>query len=238
MGENNGRRPSFSSLNHPIILHRPSSASAMDSPDHPSGISTPPLQPAASVPFKWEQEPGKPRPGTQATTPPEPAKCLDPPPCRMQFAAAGTDPATRITETPSPSSILEGPYDYNNVGRPRFSSSRFLIRDGQDSSGSYSIADTEIPTPREGALLGGGRKSKGKGLFGKFKGGNGGSFEFSSRSCDSSSDESRRRRTENSGGKKKLRRRASFSGDSHAKSSHIWATIYEGFKHVVHWKSK
>ncbi|KAL6495594.1 hypothetical protein OROGR_030157 [Orobanche gracilis] len=238
MGENNGRRPSFSSLNHPIILHRRSSASVMDSPHHPSGISTPPLQPAASVPFKWEQEPGKPRTGTHATTPPESAICLEPPPCRLQFAAASTDPATGITERPSPSSILEGPYDYN-IGRPRFSSSRFLIRDGQDSSGSYSVADTEIPIPREGALLAGRRKSKGsrRGLFGKFKDGSGGSFEFSSRSCDSSIDESWRR-MENSGGKKKMRRRASFSGASHAKSSHIWATIYEGFKHVVHWKSK
>ncbi|KAL6493945.1 hypothetical protein OROGR_031854 [Orobanche gracilis] len=238
MGENNGRRPSFSSLNHPLILHRPSSASAMDSPDHPSGISTPSLRPAASVPFKWEQEPGKPRPGIQVTTPPEPAKCLEPPPCRMQFSAASTDPATKITETPSPSSILEGPYDYN-VGRAGFSSSRFLIRDGQDSSGSYCSAGIEIPT-REGALPGG-RKSRGKGLFGKFNGGGGGvdpgCFECSSRSCDSS-DESRRKRMENSGGKKKMRRRASFSGDSHPKSSHIWATIYEGFKHVIHWKSK
>ncbi|KAL2345917.1 hypothetical protein Fmac_007202 [Flemingia macrophylla] len=41
------------------IISIPSNANAID---ERSGMVTPPLQTSASVPFRWEQEPGKPRP--------------------------------------------------------------------------------------------------------------------------------------------------------------------------------
>ncbi|XP_075111767.1 uncharacterized protein LOC107784838 isoform X2 [Nicotiana tabacum] len=82
---------------------------AMKSPQH-SGILTPPLHTLASVPFKWEEEPGKPKPCTDLITLPssifnEP-KCLEPPP---RFYLENT-------KTPSPTTVREGPY---NVLKPK-----------------------------------------------------------------------------------------------------------------------
>ncbi|KAG6403704.1 hypothetical protein SASPL_135932 [Salvia splendens] len=89
------------------------------SPEHPSGTATPPL---ASVPFKWEEQPGKPRPCTDIILRPEPAaRCLELPPCR-------------ITKMPSPTTVLDGP---DNLGRPKFSSFR-LFREKQISFDSSS----------------------------------------------------------------------------------------------------
>ncbi|KAL3622258.1 hypothetical protein CASFOL_033669 [Castilleja foliolosa] len=241
MVENSEKRLSFSSLNPQLILHRHSSATISD--QYLSGISTPPLQTPASVPFKWEQVPGKPRPLTRFGPQPEPTKSLDPPPFKtMQQLIMNMEySAPKITQSPSPHSILDGPY---NLGRPMFSSSRFS-RDhqGPDPFESYS-------GPFEGTpYLLGGKKGRRKGLLGKFKGGKreveGGisGFSFSSNSsCDS--DESCPRGmeqiVEGGGGGRKMRRHDSFqhlSAHQNIKSSHIWASIYGGLKQAVHWKS-
>ncbi|GER36621.1 hypothetical protein STAS_12961 [Striga asiatica] len=198
MGEIYEHRPSFSSLNPPMIRHRLSSASIY-SPEHPSGISTPPLQMSASVPFKWEQEPGKPLPGAGTVAGPKSARFLDPPPCRIQPTMDGA------AKTPSPSSILDGPY---NVGRPKFSSSRFS-RDGPEPSDLVA-----------------GRKSTGRRILGKVRGGqrevlDGGSLGFSSSS--NSSFESGEEGNVSKRMERKLRRHNSFSSASHGKSSsHVW----------------
>lgn len=74
----------------------------MPSPEQ-SGTVTPPLQTLASVPFRWEEEPGKPRPCTALVpfsdfTP----KSLDLPP-RLLFE-------TNLTKLLSPTSVLEAPF--------------------------------------------------------------------------------------------------------------------------------
>ncbi|KAL0400587.1 UNVERIFIED_CONTAM: hypothetical protein Slati_4088600 [Sesamum latifolium] len=84
-------------------------------PREPIQMLTPPLHPSVSVPFHWEEVPGKPRPTMEeADAPPSAAaaatsknkavRCLDLPPRLLH------DDASKITITPSP---LDGPY----VGR-------------------------------------------------------------------------------------------------------------------------
>ena len=73
----------------------------------PPGMLTPPLQAAVSVPFEWEEAPGKPsaawrRSGEKAGI----SRCLDLPP-KMSSARV------RIIDVCSPTTVLEGPY----VGR-------------------------------------------------------------------------------------------------------------------------
>lgn len=142
------RETCLSALKLPILnMKKPSSSySSSPSPDH-YPISS---QYPASVPFKWEEQPGKPRPyysGIVGRPESEPeAKCLELPP----------------NMTPSPTRVLDGPY---YVGRPKFSSFRFF-RDGGDSFGSRSSSG------EDGSLLINWKKSgtaggRAGGLFGK-----------------------------------------------------------------------
>ncbi|KAL8494893.1 hypothetical protein ACS0TY_019163 [Phlomoides rotata] len=217
MGEEDERETCFPALRLPF-LHIPAAAAAtMDSPEHPS---TPPLQTSASVPFQWEEKPGKPRPCSDIILLPDPpAKTLDLPPCKF-------------TKTPSPTTVLDGPY---NLPRPKFSSFRFFT-DGHDSFDSFSTASPEGTAID---LLLGGKKSgaggKTKGFFGKFKGGkkefDGGSCRFSPSSISSSYDSVK------SGGGVKLKRNGSFSSSHARPNSHLWTSIYQGIKQVMQWKS-
>ncbi|MBA0560067.1 hypothetical protein Golob_016992 [Gossypium lobatum] len=98
----------------------------MQSPQR-SGMLTPPLHASASVPFRWEEEPGKPKPSTALTsftTPNDSApKCLELPP-RLLLDA-------KIAKLSAPTTVLEGPY----TGRPRFQSSSFRM--GSECYGSF-----------------------------------------------------------------------------------------------------
>ncbi|CAA0824692.1 Unknown protein [Striga hermonthica] len=67
---------------------------------------TPPIQPHVSVPFRWEEAPGKPRPAATSERRPAAARCLDLPP-RLVVDEA------KFTIMPSPETVLDGPY----VGR-------------------------------------------------------------------------------------------------------------------------
>nr|XP_008376149.2 uncharacterized protein At4g00950 [Malus domestica] len=82
----------------------------------PSGTLTPPLHTSVSVPFRWEEQPGKPRPCTALATVPNPTdfsrKCLELPP-RLLLEA----------KLLSPTTVLEDPY----VGRSKFQSSSFRM---------------------------------------------------------------------------------------------------------------
>lgn len=78
----------------------------------PPGMLTPPMRTLASIPFKWEEAPGKPRAdvttadaagGDGRNSPPLKSKtvrCLVPPP-RL---------TTKVTNMPSPTTVLDGPY--------------------------------------------------------------------------------------------------------------------------------
>ncbi|KAI3449283.1 hypothetical protein Pfo_005948 [Paulownia fortunei] len=216
MGEEDEREPSFSTLKFPLL---PIPAPSLNSPEHPSGMATPPLRTLASVPFKWEEEPGKPRPCTDIIALPEPAKCLELPPCRMLFM----EPANKIAKMPSPSTVLDGPY---HVGRPKFSSFRFF-REAQGSFDSSSSGDS--PHSSVDILLGkkiGGQKTRR--FFGRtlrFRSGkkeaDGGIFGFSPSSTTGCDSDERCTRVKMEG---KMRRNGSFSSLSQATSTHLWVS--------------
>ncbi|XP_073312284.1 uncharacterized protein [Primulina huaijiensis] len=135
----------FTPPNLPLLnIYAPSITGHSPSPRH-SGAETPPLQTLASVPFRWEEQPGKPR--HCAAVLPEPMKCLELPPCKS-------------SKTPSPTAVLDGPY---NVGRPKFSSFRYF-RDSLDSNSSSDSSPVD-----DAALIGNKRitRQKATGLFGR-----------------------------------------------------------------------
>ncbi|KAL5577111.1 hypothetical protein UlMin_018810 [Ulmus minor] len=74
------------------------------------------VQTPVSVPFRWEQEPGKPRPCTTLISLYNPVdltpKCLELPPRLL------------LDKLPSPTTVLEGPYP----GRTRFQSASSVTR--------------------------------------------------------------------------------------------------------------
>ena len=188
----------------------------------PSGLSTPPLQTSASVPFLWEQEPGKPLPCTALITLPTHNKCLDLPP-RLQ----PTEHSRLITKTPSPTTVLDGPY---NV----ISSASFRLFSSSKRHDSFH-------TPFGPERLHMGRK----GLFGNSWGQRYKSFKLKgskeeigseassvfSLSLDEKEDENESdvNRTSAKVKRPKFRRRGSFSTLSHVKS-HFWVSfsIYYG----------
>ncbi|EOX95677.1 hypothetical protein QUC31_005159 [Theobroma cacao] len=210
----------------------------MQSPER-SGMLTPPLHALASVPFRWEEEPGKPKPCTTLATifsnPNDFAqKCLELPP-RLLLDAKITD------KLPSPTTVLEGPYR----GRARFQSSSFRMASecyGSFRAGSYSPEMVHLDT-----MVLSKRGYKEKGFLGSWRrralkarrevGGK--SYVFPS-SGDRDS-ECCREGEESSGSTSvkitRIRRVGSFSSLSHSKS-HFWASIYEGLKQVVPWSKR
>lgn len=76
-------------------------------PPEPLGLLTPPLQAPASVPFQWEEVPGKPRECAAVSPRPKAARCLELPPRLLATEVKVNDMAV------SPTTVLEGP----QVGR-------------------------------------------------------------------------------------------------------------------------
>lgn len=131
------------------------------------------------------------------------------------------------------------------MGRPKFSSFRWF-REGQDSyDSSVSSYSPDGSFGVEEALFGsmrrGGQGQKKRGFFGRIKNGkkvvDGGSCRFSPSSIPNGTCDSDKNVSRSSGGGS-MRRNGSFSSVSNAaKPSHLLATIYQGLKHVMHWKS-
>ncbi|CAI9764140.1 unnamed protein product [Fraxinus pennsylvanica] len=186
----------------------------MQSPEHP-GAETPPLQTLASVPFKWEEEPGKPRPCSTLFSSSSHIDTIEPKflelPPRLYMEST-----PKNTKTPSPTTVLDGPYV---ASRPKFSSLRFFRerQDSFDSTSSTSPERDEIDT-----MVLGKKEHKGRGFLGTWGQKKGGKREV---------DESARVQKGN------MRRNGSFSSVHQAKS-HLWSAIYEGFKQVIPWKSR
>ncbi|KAK8658373.1 hypothetical protein V6N13_036580 [Hibiscus sabdariffa] len=68
----------------------------------PSELATPPIHIPVSIPFQWEEAPGKPRPcATASQSKPCSARCLELPP--RLFAEA------MVSNMPSPTTVLDGP---------------------------------------------------------------------------------------------------------------------------------
>ncbi|XP_030549166.1 uncharacterized protein At4g00950-like [Rhodamnia argentea] len=188
-------------------------------PQERPGMLTPPLHSkAASVPFKWEEAPGKPRSCCHATAETKPATggCLDLPPRLLNDAAAA-----KVTAMPSSIAVHDGPYhacralSFRKLGgsfrspescskrdireRVTFGSTRWGFRGKERISGVVE----ESPRISLSVLVGDG----------------GGSGEESITKVKIT----------------RVSRRRSFFSLSQTKS-HLWASIYGGLKQAVPWR--
>ncbi|GAU13668.1 hypothetical protein TSUD_347720 [Trifolium subterraneum] len=189
----------------------------MESPERP-GTVTPPLQTSGSVPFRWEQEPGKPRlcnalvPFINPTE-----KCLELPP--------------RLLGVASPTLLQQGPYVTSN----RFRSPSIKIEEDNSCYGSFSSdrgllgSTMGVLIKRDSAWFGSWRKNVKRDQI------SGGSHVFPS-SSNGTIGIAETTVTHN----KMMKRSGSSSSFSRHGKSRVWTTIREGMKQVVplKWRSK
>ncbi|XWS50339.1 hypothetical protein CRYUN_Cryun12cG0079700 [Craigia yunnanensis] len=172
----------------------------------PSRMITPPIHNLVSIPFQWEEAPGKPRPcpSTSDTTASQSklnaARCLELPPRLLAEA--------KVANMPSPTTVLDGP----DVGR--FVSYSLSFRKG----GSFRRPDNKRVN-RE--------KMFGSSRWGSFRKAGRvvqGSFDFSTPVVDGG-DGAQVKIT-------RVRRKGSLLSLSQARS-HVLSSIFESFKQVV-----
>lgn len=162
----------------------------------------------ASVPFQWEKEPGKPNTINLPINSTFKPKCLEPPPRLYSI------------NTPSPTTVLDGPCYYNiNTVMPKFTSSSFRFLKNISKA-----PETELFVKRGNWWQ---RNVKRK------HGSNSSSVFLSSMDSTGKCDEGR----SCSARMASFRRNGSSSNLSPTKSHMIWANIYEGFKKAIPWKS-
>ncbi|KAL7147330.1 hypothetical protein ABFS83_06G100300 [Erythranthe nasuta] len=91
-------------------------------------MQTPPLRPSVSIPFHWEEAPGKPRSTVAAASSSPPSRCstLDLPPRLTPHDDDEDDDDAKITVMSSPTDVLDGPY----VGRSLSLACTFSFRKG------------------------------------------------------------------------------------------------------------
>ncbi|GKU96626.1 hypothetical protein SLEP1_g9838 [Rubroshorea leprosula] len=231
----------------------------MQTPER-AGASTPP---SASVPFRWEEEPGKPKPCTALSTfsirEDSAQKCLELPPRLLVESKQYSSPTTvlegpyigrtsrfqslRMGKHSSPATdLLEGSF----IGRSsRFQSNSFRM--GGDCYGSFRSTGNSSPeavVPYGAVVVSKKGQRRDRGILGfwrkrALKGERGvvrGSYVFPS-SVDRESDSGREREDIGRSTTVKItrvRRIRSSPNLSHAKS-HFWAGIYEGLKQAVPW---
>ncbi|CAL0318041.1 unnamed protein product [Lupinus luteus] len=198
--------------------------SSMHSPER-SGMQTPPSRTSVSVPFGWEEEPGKPKPCTELvcfSNKPTTPKCLELPP-RLLINDAIANHTKQLL--PSPTTVLEG----------------LFVDD--DWNGSFAAERPQLGTM---VLTNGVVGSKEKGWFGSWREK---VFKVNrevSKGIDifpSSADKDAHHIGTIIGGSHKrlrmakVKRSLSSSNLSHAKSC-VWTSISAGLKQVVPWKSK
>ncbi|KAK1560937.1 hypothetical protein Q3G72_032533 [Acer saccharum] len=228
-----------------------SMTSTMESPERP-GMLTPPLHTSVSVPFRWEEEPGKPKPCTALITYSDPKsnsdfahKCLELPPRLLSMDANSS------SKLSSPTTVLEGPY---YVGRPRFQGSSFRMsgecygsfrkslspeRDHhEDQLGALMLKRSSLGHKERGGVFGSLRRRGVLNLKGNKREVGGGSYVFPSY-VDRDSEFSRESEEGNCSTSEQIKRAGSFSTlPVSVSKSHFWATIYGGLKQVVPWKNK
>ncbi|KAF7830727.1 uncharacterized protein G2W53_013060 [Senna tora] len=192
------------------IVYSPSKLSLLISrPSKPP--ETPPRQTNVSIPFQWEEAPGKPRPIHTKSEPRSDSsnniarRALELPP-RLLFSEAKLSNSSNL---PSPTTVLDGPY----VGRAMsfttsYRSPRLV---GKEQFGSTRWSSF--------------RKNKEECFEG--------SFDFSTTSVfdDHAGSASNKAKIARIG------RRGSFFSLSQTRT-HLWASIYESFKQVVPWKRR
>lgn len=204
----------------------------MHSPER-SGMKTPPLFTSASVPFGWEEEPGKPRPCTDIVSFSNPTpKCLELPPRLLLDSQSNNNKSMKLS---SPTTVLEGPYPYvattnNTCNSPSF-------RMSEDLYGSFGSERGQLGTMVLNQSVGIKEKEqeKEKGWFGSWRektlkreASGGGSHVFPS-SVDYVGTHKKVRSM------RKRNRPGSFTNPFHAKSSSVWVrfstfnTLYYAF---------
>ncbi|GMI69566.1 maternal effect embryo arrest 47 [Hibiscus trionum] len=186
-----------------------------------SGTLTPPSRASASVPFQWEEEPGKPKPCTTVTTFSDDfaRKCLELPP-RLLLLQEANNNSSKLN---SPTTVLDGPY----VGRTRLLSSSFRMvkseRYGSFRAGSFS-PENVVRHRDDGAVVV--SKRGNKGFVGSRRRGDVGGKSYVFPSCGDKGEEY--------GGD----RIAGMRKSGTLNSSHFWASIKEGLKQVVPWSRR
>ncbi|KAJ6410996.1 hypothetical protein OIU84_007699 [Salix udensis] len=115
--------------------------------ESPAGMLTPPIHTLASVPFKWEEAPGKPRPSCISTHQSKPkfARCLELPPRLLN--------EVKVSNSPSPSTVLDGPYVSRSLSLGKGSSWSSLENLGgagkvSNSSGVSHGGETKVKITR------------------------------------------------------------------------------------------
>ncbi|XVF51014.1 hypothetical protein PTKIN_Ptkin04bG0149600 [Pterospermum kingtungense] len=178
----------------------------------PSGITTSPIHTSVSIPFRWEEAPGKPRPCIITSQPkPNSARCLELPPRLL------VEP--KVANMPSPTTVFDGP------DSGRFVSYTLSFR----KDGSFRSLDSKMVN-KEKVMFGSSRW----GSFRKAGQVVQGSFAISSTPVVDAGDSG------GSGGGSqvmitRVRRKGSLLNLSQARS-HVLASIYESFKQVVPWR--
>jgi hypothetical protein len=189
----------------------------------PSGMLTPPFHSSAAVPFRWEEEPGKPRPCTALANISDFAtKCLELPPRLLSSD-------TKLT---SPTTVLDGPYAGT---RSKFQSSSFRISRECYGSFSHERAQLGAPTPLSLSKRRGWLGSWGRRAFKSKKEVGGFSHVFPSTldkesDCGTTAGESNNKK----GKMTKIKRAGSLSNLSHARS-HFWVSITSFFFFFFFW---
>ncbi|XVF80247.1 hypothetical protein PTKIN_Ptkin15bG0055800 [Pterospermum kingtungense] len=207
----------------------------MQSPER-SEMLTPPFRASASVPFRWEEEPGKPKSSTALTTFSNPIdfahqKSLELPPRLLLETKSAKHPST----------VVEGPYMSKSS---RFQS--YSFRTGSECYGSFRHGSCTSPDQTMQLVLS--KKGYKEKVLGSMRralkgrrevGGN--SYVFPSNSGDRDSEcsgEGEESSSSTSAKITRIRRVGSFPGLSTSNKSHFWASIYQGIKQVVPWSKK
>ncbi|GAB2231204.1 hypothetical protein Droror1_Dr00027493 [Drosera rotundifolia] len=101
---------------------------SLQPPRATTGTAPSPLHTAASVPFRWEEQPGKPRPCTTLSHPTNTGvpKCLELPPRLLYIESSKSK-----NKTPSPTTVLEGP---DHGARSIFQSYSFRFTRGKTAA--------------------------------------------------------------------------------------------------------
>ncbi|OMP08673.1 hypothetical protein COLO4_06225 [Corchorus olitorius] len=224
---------------------------------HMESASGSPWHASASVPFRWEEQPGKPKPCTTLATFSSSdfvPKCLELPPCRLLIDAKNNN-----SKLPSPTTVLDGPYMGGGGGRARAQSSSFRMA-ASECYGSFRAGSFSPEMEHFGAMVVSKRSGyKEKGFLGSWKrrvlkgsrsdvGAN--SYVFPTygdnyyyRDSDQYIRELFGEESSSSRGNStsvkitRITRVGSFPTLPHPKS-HFWASIYEGIKQVVPWSKR
>ncbi|KAK8521108.1 hypothetical protein V6N12_005023 [Hibiscus sabdariffa] len=172
----------------------------------PSGMATPPIHTSVSIPFQWEEAPGKPRPcGVASQSKPHSVRCLELPPRLLAEA--------KVSNMPSPTTILDGP---DAAGR--LVSRTLSFRKGSPDDRRVSKEKAVFGSSRWGSFRKHGRVVQG-------------SFDFSSTPVVDGGDTGGGAQVKIT----RVRRKGSLSSLSEARS-HVLASIYQSFKQVVPWR--